>query len=443
MTMDKNELTSGQLNNGDHAPEASVIRSNMLWNVIGSFGFIGAQWAMTILIVHLAGYYESGILSLGLSLTNVFTNIAYFCVRNYQVSDRDRYSADTYVTHRVIMTLIAIFLYVGFVFVNGYDHYTTAFLILFMLYRVSEAFVDVFHGIDQRAWRLDIAGRSFLMRGVLTVLSFVAMEKLTGNLVITTLAMLCLVYAVILCYDVPRARAIERFRLRMDEVITDGNGAACSSIISLTKECMPLFLYAVCLNAIVPIPRYFLEKMMGKEILGFYASVAIPASVIQLLSSYVFATFTKLFADHLAAGRKEDFLKLFRNLSAAIAALVALATVGSLVLGEWVLVFVFTEEIRSYAYLLAPTVLCCGLIAYIWFLGMLLTVMRDRMGLLAGAAAGAIAAAAVSVPCIRTWGIDGVNVTLFIANGVNLAVFIQRFIRGLRAFKDIENPIGD
>ena len=55
-----------------------TIRKNMLWNVIGSVGFIGAQWMMTILIVHLAGYTEAGYLSLGLSLTNIFTNIAYF-----------------------------------------------------------------------------------------------------------------------------------------------------------------------------------------------------------------------------------------------------------------------------------------------------------------------------------------------------------------------------
>ncbi len=397
-------------------PSASVIRANMLWNVIGSFGFIGAQWAMTILIVHLAGYSESGILSLGLSLTNVFTNIAYFCVRNFQVSDRDRYSADTYVTHRLIMTVIAILLYAGFVLVNGYNEYTTIFLILFMLYRVSEALVDVFHGIDQRSWRLDIAGRSFLMRGILTVVSFVVALKITGSLVITTLVMLILVYAVILLYDVPQARRLSRFSLSVHRDLWE-----------LTRECMPLFLYAVCLNAIVPIPRYFLEKLMGTEILGFYASVAIPASVIQLLSSYVFATFTKLFADHLAAGRKDAFLKLFRNLSLAIIAIVIVATIGSVLLGEWVLVLVFTEEIRPYTYLLAPTVLCCGLIAYIWFLGMLLTVMRDRAGLLAGAAAGAVVAAIASMPCIRTWGVDGVNIALFIANGVNLLIFILRF----------------
>ncbi|MCI6630823.1 MAG: hypothetical protein MSH20_08490, partial [Lachnospiraceae bacterium] len=97
------EMTAEQNTTQQNTPTPDAIRRNMLWNVIGSVGFIGAQWVMTILIVHLAGSTEAGYLSLGLSLTNVFTNIAYFCIRNFQVSDsRSKYSTDTYVTHRVV-----------------------------------------------------------------------------------------------------------------------------------------------------------------------------------------------------------------------------------------------------------------------------------------------------------------------------------------------------
>ena len=86
--------------------KTDVIRRNMLWNVIGSTGFIGAQWAMTILIVRLADYTQAGYLSLGLSLTNVFTNVAYFSIRNFQVSDQnEKYTADIYVTHRLLAAM--------------------------------------------------------------------------------------------------------------------------------------------------------------------------------------------------------------------------------------------------------------------------------------------------------------------------------------------------
>lgn len=419
-------MTAEQNTTQQNTPSADAIRRNMLWNVIGSVGFIGAQWVMTILIVHLAGYTEAGYLSLGLSLTNVFTNIAYFCIRNFQVSDsRSKYSTDTYVTHRVVMTVLALGSYTVFVLLNGYSLYLTVFLILFMVYRVSEAVVDVFHGIDQRSWRLDTAGQSFLMRGILTLAAFVIVEKLTGNLVITTLFMLAAAYGMILTFDIPRAAKLESFAVRLGK-------KQWPALVALTRECLPLFIYAICLNAVVPIPRYFLEKLQGSEVLGFYASVAIPASVIQLLASYVFNTFTGLFSEYREKGQKKEFMALFWKLTAAVCAIVVLAVGGSLLLGEWALTLVFDEAIRPYAYLLAPTVVCCGVIAMIWFVGTVLVVLRDMKGLLFGAVAGAIVCAVVSYPCILAWGVDGVNVSLFISSVVSLLIFAWRLGTSVR-----------
>lgn len=411
---------------GTQQVSGETIRKNMLWNVIGSVGFIGAQWMMTILIVHLAGYTEAGYLSLGLSLTNIFTNVAYFCIRNYQVSDTaGKYSADIYVTHRLLATIAAFLLYALFVLCNGYSFYVTAFLLLFMVYRLNEPLVDVFHGIDQRAWRLDVAGQSFLMRGMLTLIIFIATEKLTGSLVITTLVMIVAVYGIILGFDIPRAYRCTPFHFRKE-------GAG---LLSLTKECFPLFVYAACLNAVVPIPRYFLEKAAGSEVLGYYGSVAIPASVIQLLSSYIYTTFTTLFSEYVSHNEKKKFTALFWKLVAAIGGLVLLAVVGCLLLGEWVLVLVFTESIRDYAYLLLPTILCCGMIALIWFMGAILTILRDRKGLLMGGVAGAAAAAVVSWPCIVRWGVDGVNAALFFSSGVTLLIFGIRLGSYMRKWK--------
>ncbi|MBO5095067.1 MAG: hypothetical protein J6C33_12065 [Lachnospiraceae bacterium] len=403
-----------------------VIRRNMLWNVTGSVGFIGAQWMMTILIVHLAGYTEAGYLSLGLSLTNIFTNIAYFCIRNYQVSDASgKYSADIYVTHRAFATAAAFVSYAVFVLLNGYAAYVTAFLLLFMLYRLNEPVVDVFHGIDQRAWRLDTAGKSFLLRGILTLAAFIIAEKITGNLVLTTLLMIAAAYGVIFLFDIPRAYRCAPFSIRLEK----------DALISLTKECFPLFVYAICLNAVVPIPRYFLEKLAGSEALGYYSSVAIPASVIQLLASYVFTTFTALFSEYLAKNEKKKFLSLFRRLTAAVVTLVLLALGGCALLGEWALVLLFTENIRAYAYLLIPTVACCGVIALIWFLGTVLTILRDMKGLLLGAVAGTAAATAVSYPCIVRWGAGGVNIALFVSSIATFAIFAGRFAGIMKRWK--------
>ncbi len=408
------------------AVSAKTIRSNMLWNVTGSIAFIGAQWMMTVLVVHLAGYTAAGYLSLGLSLTNIFTNISYFCIRNFQVSDAAGvYSADNYVTHRAAATAAAFLLYGVFVLCNGYPPYVTVFLLLFMVYRLHEPVVDVFHGIDQKAWRLDVAGKSFLMRSVLTLTAFVVVLYITGSLIVTTIVMIVCAYGVIAAFDIPGAYRCSPFSFRLEK----------QPLVSLTRECAPLFLYAICLNAVVPIPRYFLEKIAGSEVLGFYSSVAIPASVIQLLASYIFTTFTGLFAGYLERNEKDRFLALFGRLTGAVIVLVLLSLGGSALLGEWALVLLFTESIRDYAYLLLPTIACCGLIALIWFVGTVLTILRDRRGLLMGAAAGVAAAAAVSWPCIAAWGVDGVNAALFVSSVVTLLLFGWRFWHCIRGWK--------
>ena len=118
---------------------------------------------------------------------------------------------------------------------------------------------------------------------------------------------------------------------------------------------------------------------------------------------------------------------LFWKLLGAIIITVMLALIGSVLLGEWALVLVFTESIRDYTYLLVPTVGCCGIIALIWFLGTILTILRDMKGLIMGAAAGVAAVSAVSYPCIAAWGIDGVNTALFLSSGITVIVFAVSF----------------
>ena len=63
----------------------------------------------------------------------------------------------------------------------------------------------------------------------------------------------------------------------------------------------------------------------------------------------------------------------------------------------------------------------------IWFMGMLLTVLRDGRGLLLGAGAGVLAAAILSYPCIMWLGVDGVNVALFFSSLVTLLWFLIHF----------------
>lgn len=467
----------------------------MIWNVIGSMAFVGAQWMMTILIVRLSGYRDAGWLSLGLSLTNVSTNIVYFGVRNFQVSDStERYTSCVYVAQRFLMAAIALIVYGIFVIINRYPVDLGLFLILFMVYRMAEPLADVFHGVDQRHWRLDIAGISFLLRGFLGITAFILVEQLVGNLIITTIVMIAAVYPVIVLFDFPRAARLGGFDLRkVIGAIRDLSGDFFKSdILSLTKECFPLFIYAICLNSVVPVPRYYLEKINGSEILGYYTSAAIPASIVQMLASYVYTTFTGLFSQYAKEGSIKAFRKLMAKLCLGIGILSLSAIIFCMIparvlpepllslvsineaplkgdmlsqvgvfgaiahgmegfipgsealqqsvkgaqlclnIGEWALCLLFTESILGYAELLIPTIASCFVIALVWFFGMLLTVLRDKKGLIAGAVTGTGLVIPFSVYFINRFGVWGVNPAVAAASFISLAVFFVRVDQKLK-----------
>lgn len=403
-----------------------TIKSNILWNVVGASFFCACQWIMSILIVHIAGYKEAGYLSLGLSLTNTFINIGYYSIRSFQVSDVDnQYYSSTYVSHRLITCILAYVLYLTFVIVNGYSLYVTLFLLTFMLYRLLESFVDVFHGIDQKAWRLDIVGKSYIYRGILMLGGFIVIEIVTKDLVLTSVSMFCLCMIVVIFYDIPKARDVDFFRWEWNK----------ERLWNLTKKCFPLLVYSLSINAIMLLPRYCLEQYKGSTILGYYASVSTPAAMIQLLAVFIFNPYIQLFAEYIKNNRKKKFLILIIRILFMIITLVILCWIASYFAGEWGLKLLFTEEIVPYSYLLVSTVFCCGLLALSLFLGTVLIVLREFKTLTIGALSGLFVSMISSISFIKKMGINGVNNALVCALSIVLIIYITRFVIYIKRWK--------
>ena len=66
------------------------MKASILWNSWGSIFYLGCQWLLTVLVVRLAGVEESGILSLAMSVSNIWYSLAVYGMRNYQGVGCDR-----------------------------------------------------------------------------------------------------------------------------------------------------------------------------------------------------------------------------------------------------------------------------------------------------------------------------------------------------------------
>lgn len=389
------------------------IGRNMIFNSVGSLFYLACQWLLTVLVVPLGSFEMAGTLTLAISLTNFFYTVAYFGLRNFQVSDgQSKYSASLYVSTRLLTCMLAFGMCVVFTLCNRqYDAVQMRCIVFYMVFRVAEALVDVLAGEEQKAYRFDYVGLSFVLRGAAMLGSFSLMLYFTHNLPLTLLVMGLVTLAVTLLFDWPRVKALTGFRLHFSPRESK----------PLLAEVWPMMVNAALLTLLAAIPRYFLELFHGSEVLGYFGSVSTPAVIIQAGCSFIYtplvAPLTERYLGHRWAALRSMLLR-------ALIGIVGFAVcmfLGAALLGRWGLTLLFGEAILPYASLLLPvlgTTLCISLI---YFFDVLLTIGR-RLKLMTVIHLCAVAVAtAVSLLAIPTMGMEGVLLALYVSAGGDMA----------------------
>lgn len=390
------------------------VGQNTLFNSAGSLYYLACQWLITVLVVRLSGYEDAGILSLCMSITNMFYTLASFGMRDFQVSDyTGKYSPGQYVTTRLLTCTAAAVLCCGFVGLNrSYTGYEAACIILYMLFRVAEALVDTFQAMEQQAERMDYNFISFLLRGTFLLGGFSLILWLTQNLLLAILCITLTSFAVVLLFDFPVGRRLTGFRLIFSFQVSR----------QLLWECLPLMCNSFLTTAVISVPRSILEGIWGSYIMGIYASIATPATIVQSGAIWLYTPVITVFTRHYARRDARAYYTLYHKIWALLAAAFAVVFVVAGLLGRWGLGLLFDEAVVEYAGLLLPVLGTTALIACAYFLGALITITRKLKVILIGNAVAAVLAAALSLPLIRSFGMNGVNYVIYISMGANVLI---------------------
>ncbi|HJA29939.1 MAG TPA: hypothetical protein IAA15_10310 [Candidatus Olsenella pullicola] len=391
------------------------LKANMLWNSVGSLMYSGCQWLLTVLVVRLSTSYDAaGTLALAMAVSNVFVPIALYRIRSYQVSDiHEETSSGEYVGLRFVTIAASLMLTVAYVLASCAPS-AVPVVMLYLLYRAGEVFIDVLHGVDQQHLRMDYCGISLFARGVLSVAPFSVVLYLSNDLMLAVLAMVVATYPVIL-WD---ARQASRF-LSIRPVFSR------SSITRLLVACLPAVIGNAACNFTVTFARQYLSMSAGEDALGIYASVCTPIVLIQACASYVYAPLLGIFAELLDKGDAAGFRSLLAKVVGALGAIFALGAVAFSLCGDWFIGLVFGEGMVPYAYLMYAGILCSALTACMAFLGDLLVTMRAMRGNLIGNVVACLLSLPLSVVLVDACGMNGVSLSVSAAFVVGIALMTR------------------
>lgn len=407
-------------------PEPLSLKSNMIWNSFGSMFYLGCQWLITVLVVRLStGFDDAGLLSLATSVVGVFSTFANYKTNTIQVSDIHRdYSFAEYLGFRCITLSIAFVVCLAYAFITC-PLYSVATIALYYFYKGLALLIDVLHGEDQLNRRMDYAGKSFCLQGIVSITAFSAALLLFNNLNAAIISMIIGEALVLVVYD---ARVTSSFQTVIPRI-------TISRALQLLIRTFPAVVASVAASSLLTIPKQYLLQAEGSASLGIYSSIAAPTLIIQMGAQYLYGPLLDIFPRKFFDEGVSSFKSLLLRTSASISLVAVVCSLGLMVVGKPVLTVFFGEEITQYVYLLQPMLLSTIATAFLWFFGDLMVSIRDFSAYLVGNMLALIFVIPMGVFLINQYGMNGVSFAASAASALGVAWMLVNLIHDMKKAK--------
>lgn len=402
-----------------HASKKLSIRENIIWNSCGNLIYWGCSWFTTILIVRLGSYELAGILSLAMSIDSTIYCISAYGVYNFQVSDvKNEYTPDNYLSMRIVSAILGILICLITCFVQQYNPYQSGCILIYMLYKTVECFINVIQAEEQKANRMDLIGKSYMIRGIGTLICFVIGLIITNNLFIT-LCMMCLFsLLVFILFDLSKVHQVlgRKYQIGMGRVT------------SLMVTCLPMALYWL-FNTLTPtVPKMCIENILGTQELGVYASISSPLLIITMAANFILTPLISPLSNFYFLDRGKALSKAILKILFLMVASGIICLIGARLCLRIGLRILYGETILQYlniAYYIVGVVILSAVIS---FLNILYTIFR-KLWLLVFINGGVAGAAILLCNVFITeYGLQGANYALGIVYAAQIMLMLLIFL---------------
>lgn len=345
-----------------------TIFRNFIWNTIGSTLASFNSLFFLIAITRINGLDDAGIFSITVATAYILYIFAIYSGRNCQVTDiKGEIKDKDYIVSRMITCTGMLIITVGFMILSKYDYYKSTILFCLCLWKALEAFGDVFYGVLQKNEKLHLVGKSLVIKSIVGILLFVAVDYFTNNLIYACISLPIVSLLTILCYDLPKAIPF----------IVKEEKATSTHVWKIYKSEFFLFAGSFLTMYILNAPKYAIENYLTNDIQAIYGIILMPASVLSLFAQFIIAPamndLTKLY--------KENNLKQMKKIENKITYMIIgfgiLAILLGYFLGIPVLNLIYHVDLTGYTMVLIAILFSYILYAMGFVKTIILTIYRN------------------------------------------------------------------
>lgn len=403
--------------------EKASARSGAVWNTIGGTLNAGQSAIILIFISHKLGIVTAGIITIAYAVANLFLAMGKYGMRNFQVTDtNDNFLFGDYFHTRIITASTAFLISVIYmIFCFNFADYSVSktFLILeVIVYKMIDAFEDVYFARYQQKGRLDIGAKLMAFRLCVSTVLICILVLYGINIYIVFLAAI----AVSLVIDI-------FFISRTRTVIEISTGAFNrENVFMLLKTAFPLCVGMTLSIYVGNAPKYMIDWYMDEETQAIFGYIMLPVFVITLLSQLLYQPVTKSLGDLWNGGKYNLFIKKVFRQYLIIAVLTILALVLGYFIGLPILSFLYNTDLTVYGKEFLVLLFGGGCYALAYYLNVPITTMRKQKIIAVGYAAAAVAALVLGKFFVSNGGMFGASVLYLVINLILVFVYTIAFL---------------
>lgn len=282
----------------------SSIKNDYIWNTLGSVMNAASSVILLFLTTRVVGEYWAGVFSLAYAIGQQFQTLGAFEMRPLQSTDvEERYDFSVYFASRILTVFAMMVCIIGYALVSTSKQEEITLIILVASLKLFDAFEDVFHGGFQQRGHLDVAGKAYFFRSLITTLCFIFVLVITEDLFLSCLTTIIVSIVALLGLNIPYTWKYLRFNSHL----------VIKSVFKLLKECLPLFVGAFLAIYLANAPKIGLDGVYSKEYQTYFAAIFMPALVINLLSAFVFRPLLTRLAQVWVQKKQKRFVSVLKR----------------------------------------------------------------------------------------------------------------------------------
>lgn len=373
-------------------------KEKYFWNMMGSLCNSFSTLVLLWMVNWVLGSDEGGVFSFAYTNAQLMLVIGCFEVRPIQSTDiKEKYSFSTYFTLRIITCALMMGTCIIYTYISKFESNKSNVVIMLSIFKMVEAFADIFGGMYQQKDRIDLTGKAFTFRVVFSTMAFGFVILITKNLFAGTVAMVVTSFLLFFLYD------LKICRFFTDVKIVVG----FNKIISLTKEVLPLFVGAFIMSYINSAPKYAINAYCSDDLQNKYTILFMPAFVINLFSIFVFRPVLVDMAKKWNIYDIVGVINYIKRSSFFILITTIVCIIGSVTVGIPVLSYFYNVNLSGEKIILVWVMIYGGFSAFCTYFYCVIVSMRAHSKILIGYIAAFIMASILSPCLVKQMGLFG------------------------------------